>query len=231
VFTFDYLAETKRCCVMIKRTLVYPLALLLVATVGLSGCASLLKPKLKTEFVQVKPGEYALDKDHTAVLFKVDHLGFSKFVGRFEQVDASLSFDPENFVNSRLEATINMASVDVSNAKFERALKGRFWFDTEHYPQAYFKTVAAKRVNETQAIFTGQLTFLGVTNDIDVTVNLNGAANNLITGSYTLGFSASARLKRSDFGLDRFIPAVGDEIELEIHAEFQKASALQREQE
>ncbi len=188
----------------------------------LSGCSTLIKPKLKQDLVEIREGEYQLDKSHSTVLFKIDHMGFSKFVGRFNHFESTLNFDPENFENSTLEAVVDMTTVDVNNEKFERALKGRFWFDTENYPQAYFKTVSATKTNDQEVVFQGELTFLGKTQIIDVIVHVNGAANNLLTGKYTLGFSAEARFLRSDFGLDRYIPTVGDEVELEIHAEFQR---------
>lgn len=188
--------------------------------VGLLGCAGLIKPKLTPALVALKPGDYQLDPEHTAVLFKVDHMGYSKFVGRFNQVQASLYWDAESIERSRLEAVVDMASVDVNNEKFERALKGKFWFDTKNYPQAIFKTRSAERLTDDTLRFQGDLMFMGVTKIVDVDVVFNGAATNWVTGKYTLGFSASSTILRSDFGLDRFVPAVGDEVELEIHAEF-----------
>lgn len=188
----------------------------------LSSCMSLLTPKLKQDLKLIKDGEYVLDKAHTTVLFKLDHMGFSTFVGRFNSFDASLNFDPIDIEKSSLEATIEMTSVDVNNENFERSLKGRFWFDTENFPQAYFKTTSAKKTTDQDIEFQGDLTFLGETQPMVLDVHINGAANNLISGKYTLGFSASTRFLRSDFGLGQYLPTIGDKIELEIHAEFQR---------
>ena len=149
-------------------------------------------------------------------------MGFSKFVGRFNNFDANLVWDPEAVEKSSLEATVEMSSVDINNEKFERALKGKFWFNSETYPQAYFKTTSAILIDAQNINFTGELTFLGVTAPIELNVSVNGAANNLLTRKYTLGFSAKTVFSRSVFGLDNYIPAVGDDIELEIHAEFQR---------
>ncbi len=203
-----------------KRILFVVLSFVFV--VSISGCASLLKPKLKQRLVDIKQGNYQLDPNHSTLLFKIDHMGFSKFVGRFNLFQASLVFDPLVIENSRLEAVVDMTSVDVNNAKFERALKGRFWFDSENYPQGVFRTTSATKVGEGQLKFLGDLTFLGVTKEIELDVKVNGAANNMISGKYTLGFSASVSFSRSEFGLDRYVPAVGDLVELEIHAEFQQ---------
>lgn len=193
--------------------------------VTVSACSSfsaLLKPELTQELVAIKGGNYQLDPDHSVVLFKVDHMGFSTFVGRFNRFDARLNYDAEQIEKSTLEAVVDMASVDVNNAKFQRALAGRFWFNTEAYPQALFKTHAATIAEDNTIVFQGELSFLGATQPLALRVRVNGAANNILTGKYTLGFSASTVFQRSAFGLDRYIPSVGDDITLEIHAEFQR---------
>lgn len=188
----------------------------------LSACGQLIQPSLKHELVEIKPGNYSLDKQHTSVSFKVNHMGLSTFVGRFNDFDASLQYDAEDIKNSRLQAVIEMASVDVNNEKFERSLRGKFWFNTETFPQATFTTQSAVKINQNKIKFTGILSFLGVEKPIDLMVTFNGAGNNLLSGKYTLGFAADTTFKRSEFGLDQYIPAVGDEISLEVHAEFQK---------
>lgn len=195
---------------------------LIFAMIALSGCASLIKPKLKQDLVEIKPGEYTLDPSHSSLHFKVDHMGFSRFVGRFNRFDAQLNWEPEAIETSTLTAVVEMNSVDVNNEKFARALKGKFWFNSVEFPQAIFETVSAKKVDANTLVFTGDLNFLGVTKSVDVQVNVNGAANNLLSGKYTLGFSAKTQFLRSDFGLDRYVPTVGDEVFLEVEAEFQK---------
>lgn len=193
-----------------------------ILAILLCGCASLFLPKLKQNLIEITSGEFRVDRDHSTLLFKIDHMGLSKFVGRFNRFDASLNFDANQPKNSTLEAVVEMASVDVNNEDFERALVGKFWFNTEQYPQAYFKTLAAQQLNHNTLSFRGLLTFLGQEQEITVIVKINGAGNNLLTGRYTLGFSASTTFSRSAFGLDRYVPTVGDEVELEIHAEFQR---------
>lgn len=201
-----------------KLTLLTSLFLVLLT----SGCAAWLKPSLEQSLQAIERGEYSLDPAHATLLFKVDHMGFSKFVGRFNRFDAQLNFDPMTPTNSSLEATVDMTSVDVNNDKFERALNGSFWLNTQRYSQAHFKTVSAQETGPQQLRFEGELTFLGLTKPVFLDVKVNGAADNLLSGKYTLGFSASTTFKRSDFGLGTYIPTVGDEIELEIHAEFQR---------
>ena len=71
---------------------------------------------------------------------------------------------------------------------------------------------------------TGDLTLRGVTAPVTLDVTFNGGGSNILTGAYTLGFEAEGTLLRSTFGLGSFAPAIGDEVTLEIHAEFAQVS-------
>lgn len=200
-----------------------PIFLLLLLTAIFSvGCGQLIKPRIKTGMVQLEKGSYQLDQTHVAVLFKINHMGFSTFVGRFNKVDASLEFDPHNIAAAKLTAVIDVASIDVNNPDLEQTLRGNNWFAVEQYPQALFKTTAVTLVDEHSAVFTGDFTLRGITAPIALKVHFNGGGNNLLTGFYTLGFSATSQFKRSTFALDYLIPAIGDQVDIEVFAEFQQ---------
>ena len=83
-----------------------------------SACASWLQPTLKQTLVEIKSGEYTLDQDHAALLFKINHMGFSSYVGRFNNFEVNLDFDPSKVENSKVEALIDMRSIDVNNPAF-----------------------------------------------------------------------------------------------------------------
>ncbi|MFT6907784.1 MAG: polyisoprenoid-binding protein YceI [Glaciecola sp.] len=187
-----------------------------------SSCVSWLQPTLKQEIVEIKAGEYKLDKDHAALLFKINHMGFSSYVGRFNEFNVSLNFDPKNIENSSVQAVIDMRSIDVNNPEFAATLIGNSWLDTLSFPQAIFRSVSIQKIDGEKVRIEGKLTFLGITKTVLMTAKLNGAANNPLTRMYTLGFTANMRFKRSDFGLKKFIPIVGDEVEIEIQSEFQR---------
>jgi len=190
------------------------------------SCDRLLTPDQTTEITELRSGNYTLDSDHAALLFKINHLGFSTFLGRFTDFDATLDFDPENIENSSLEVVVNMASINVNLPEFEEELRGDNWLDTEGFPQAAYRTTEfVEFVDENTFIFAGELTFHGVTAPVNLEINFHGGGRNFLTRSYTVGFSASATFLRSEFGVDRFTSfGVGDEIELEIHVEFMAAS-------
>ena len=202
------------------------IAVILACSVFLISCDRLLTPDQTTEIAELRSGAYALDTDHAALLFKINHLGFSTFLGRFTDFDATLDFDPENIENSSLEVIVNMASINVNLPEFEEELRGSNWLDAEGYPQAVYRTTEfVEFVDDNTFIFAGDLTFHGVTAPVNLEVNFHGGGRNFLTRSYTVGFSASATFLRSEFGVDRFTSfGVGDEIELEIHVEFMDAS-------
>ncbi len=194
----------------------------LLLTLCLSACGYLIKPTVKTGVVNLQPGSYNIDPAHTSLLFKINHMGMSTLVGRFNKVDASLEFDPKKMADAKLSAIISVASVDVNNRDLEESLRGSSWLDVDKYPQAKFETTSVKMLDDTRAIFTGNLTLHGVTAPVDLAVEFNGAGDNMLTGRYTLGFSATAQIKRSRFGVDYLIPAIGDDVAIEVFAEFQK---------
>jgi polyisoprenoid-binding protein YceI len=187
-----------------------------------ASCGTLIKPNVKIGIVQLEEGSYQLDQTHVAVLFKINHMGLSTFVGRFNKVDATLEFDPNNIAAAKLSAVIDVASIDVNNPDLEETLRGSSWFDTEKYPQAFFKTISVNLLDQNSAVFGGELTLHGVTAPMNLTVTFNGGANNMLTGFYTLGFSATSTFNRSTFGVDYLIPAIGDAVAIEVFAEFQK---------
>lgn len=199
--------------------------LILASATVLVSCERLVAPGFETEVTELRGGGYTLDKDHAALIFKINHLGFSTFIGRFQDFDASLNFDPENIENSSVEVIVNTASIDVNLPEFEEDLRGGSWFDVENFPQAVFRTTNfVEQVDEDTFIFAGDLTLTGNTAPLNLTVNFHGGGRNFLTRKYTLGFSASTTFKRSDHGLDNMVSfGVGDDIELEIHVEFQDA--------
>ena len=201
------------------------LALILACSASLLACDRILTPDFETEITEVRSGQFTLDPDHATLLWKLNHLGFSTFVGRFNDFDAALDFDPENIENSSLEVVINTAGLDINLPVFEEELRGPNWFNVEAFPQAVYRTTSfVEAIDEDTFVFNGELTFLGTTAPVALEVSFHGGGRNFLTRSYTVGFSGSANFQRSTFGLDRFVSfGVGDDIELEIHVEFQDA--------
>jgi polyisoprenoid-binding protein YceI len=195
---------------------------LLALLAALGACGYLLPRAEAPPPSELPAGTYRLDPEHAALLVKIDHLGFSQLVGRFDRFDATLDFDPDNPAASRLSAEIDAASVDFNLPKFEEDLRGPDWFDVARHSEARFASHEVVVTGEDTGRITGDLTLHGVTQPVTLDVTFNGAGDSLVTGRYTIGFAASGTISRSAFGLGAYAPAVGDEVTLEIHAEFQQ---------
>ena len=203
------------------------LFLVLMTSSLLFSCSRILTPDQTTEVTEVRAGQYVLDPNHASLIWKLNHLGFSTFLGSFNDFEASLDFDPEDIENASLEVVIDTSSLDVDIPEFEEELRGDNWFDVGVHPQAVYRTTGfLEAIDEDTFIFAGDLTLLGNTAPVNLEVSFHGGGRNFLTRSYTVGFSGSARFNRSDFGLDRFTSfGVGDEIDLEIHVEFMDAGS------
>ena len=203
------------------------LVAIMLAPSLLFGCSRILTPDQTSEVTEVRAGQYVLDPNHASLIWKLNHLGFSTFIGTFNEFEASLDFDPEDIENASLEVVINTSSLDVDIPEFEEELRGDNWFDVAVFPQAVYRTTRfVESVDEDTFLFEGDLTLLGTTAPVSLEVNFHGGGRNFLTRSYTVGFSGSAKFNRSDFGLDRFTSfGVGDEIDLEIHVEFMDAGS------
>ena len=195
-------------------------ALALMFLTACNTLAAVVSPEANTERAALKSGEYELDNYHTAVTFKINHLGFSNYVGRFEVANAALNFDAENPTAAELEAIVEIASLDVANDEFAKTLIGPAWFSAAEFPEAIFRSTNIDVTGETSGVVTGDLTLKGVTKPVSLNVSFNGGDNDPLRGGYAIGFSASGTFNRSDFGVSRFLGPVSDEVTIDIEAEF-----------
>lgn len=194
--------------------------IILVAIIALSGCTSLIRPNYTQQISELRPGQYQLDKTHSFILFRIDHLGLSKIVGRFNAFDASMDFDPGDIDALSLNGIIDAGSIDINNDDLESTLQEEAWFNTERYPQITFASESVEQRTDGIIGISGTLTMRGVSQAITLETRFNGGADNLITRKYTIGFSATAKIQRSAFGMDAFSAFAGDDIDIEMHGEF-----------
>ncbi len=198
----------------------------LIALSAAPGCASLVNAAITPQFdataASLPAGDYTLDTSHAALIFKVSHLGFADYVGRFERFEASLSGDPATPDAASLTAIIDMTSLDVANPDFAQTLMGPDWFNAGAYPQAVFRSAGITVTDGNTATVNGALTLNGITQPITLAARLNGSGFDRLRGADVVGFSAEGEINRSDFGIDRFSGPVGETVRIEIEAEFVK---------
>jgi polyisoprenoid-binding protein YceI len=191
-------------------------------TVGAQFATSVQHMSWTLDTKDVPSGHYVLDPDHATVLFKIGHLGYSLYVGRFDSVRASLDYDKRHPETSSLLVTIDPNSIDTNNDKLEATLTGKDYFDVAKYPQATYSADSITIRDERHGTLNGELSLHGVMMPVPLDVTFNGGARNSLTGKYTIGFTASATIKRSDFGMKTLVPLIGDDVYLEINAEFER---------
>ncbi|HEY4351119.1 MAG TPA: YceI family protein [Paraburkholderia sp.] len=171
---------------------------------------------------QVSVGHYRMDPHHWSVTFDVEHLGYARFVMRFDRVNAQLDWREGGMEQASVEATIDAASVDTNVPALDKLVKGKDMLDVARYPQIRFVSTRFERTGNARGTLTGDLTIHGVTRPVTLDVTFNGTAPNPLTKQPTLGFSARGHFSRAQFGLATWYPAVGDDIGLRIEAEFTK---------
>lgn len=164
-------------------------------------------------------GTYRLDPDHTNVLVQWTHFGFSQPSADFHIDAGTLVFDATDAGKSSVDVTLPMAAIDTFVPALDEHLKKADFFDVARFPQARFRSTGVKPAGGNKFIVTGVLTIKDVSKPVTLDVTLNGAGKHGMTGQQAIGFSATATLKRSDFGVGAFAPAVSDEVRLRITTE------------
>jgi polyisoprenoid-binding protein YceI len=160
---------------------------------------------------------------HTRVLFSVSHMGFTTWYGDFTQAAGALELDPAHPADSRVEVSLPTASVSTTNAVLDGELKGPDWFDAARYPTISFRSRQVTVTGPGRADVAGDLTLHGVTRPVTLHARFNAAGVNPLDKTYTAGFEAHGSIKRSEFGVTKYVPLVGDDVDLIISAAFVKA--------
>lgn len=158
---------------------------------------------------------YALDPGHTDVVIQWDHFGLAHPHAMFNGISGTLVFDPAHPTQASVEASIPVSSVHTASPALNEHLQAPDFFDAAKYPTITFKSTAVKvGAADNKLLVTGNLSIHGVTKPItlDVTINKVGERQ----GKPAVGFIASTTLKRSDFGVSRYVPAVSDEIQINL---------------
>lgn len=170
-------------------------------------------------------GNYELEKSHAFLHWRISHNGLSKYTATFSEFDAAIDFNPDQPELSSVEASINPMSVVTNhptNPNWDGEIGGdKRFLNGKEFPVITFKSTRIERTGEFTGIIYGDLTLVGVTKEVALNTTYNGTGNAPWFGTRDLiGFSATGTFKRSDFGILALLPAIGDEIEIIIEAEF-----------
>jgi polyisoprenoid-binding protein YceI len=177
------------------------------------------------EFDELPPGTYDVDSRETLVRYGVDHMGFSEFWGTFPGATGTLVIDPKAIGATKLDVRVPIAQVETTNRELNGELFSDEFFDAENYPWMKFSSTNVTRTGSRTFKVSGDLTMHNVTRPVVLDVTFHGAGNNPFTGKEVfVGFDAKGMVKRSDFGLGKYVPIVSDETTITISAAFKKRS-------
>ncbi|MDA8021029.1 MAG: YceI family protein [Thermoanaerobaculia bacterium] len=183
--------------------------------------ASLLLALLLTPGAFAQPIEFGIDAAHSAVSFKVRHF-FTQVPGHFDTFDGAIVYDPAKPESSRVEMTIQAASIDTGNENRDQHLRSADFFEVETYPTVRFESVSVTAKGDGELEVLGDFTLHGKTKRMTVPVSVLG----LMRGEQArAGFSAEFTIDRKEFGvswnraLDNGGTILGDEVKVTIDLE------------
>ena len=186
----------------------------------------ILATSLAVASLPLQATPYTLEPDYTQGVFRWNHLGFSSPAAQFAQGQGTLEFDRADPTRSSVEVTIPLSTLSTGVPALDDDFRSTDFFDTARFPTATFKST---KVEKGMAMDTleviGQLTLHGVTRPVTLEVTVVKIGTNPRSGLPTVGFDAAATLKRSDFGLGRYVPQVGDEVQLHLTSQAVEAKA------
>jgi len=170
-----------------------------------------------------------IDPVHSVAEFKVKHMMISHVKGQFTVVKGVLALDEADLTNSRIEASVDAASIHTRDEQRDAHLKSADFFDVEKFPTLSFKSTKVTRVADGELAVAGDLTIHGVTRNVVFSVEGPTAPGKDPWGNTRIGLSATTKINRKDFGLTWNSPLetggilVGDEVTLTLDVQFIKA--------
>lgn len=167
---------------------------------------------------QVCADTYTVDPRHTFPSFEVSHIGFSTQRGRFNRTEGKIVLDAKAQTGS-VDIRIAADSIDTGLEELETKLKSAEFFDVEKYPDIAFKADKLELAGDKPIAADGTLTLLGTSKPLRLTIEHFQCGTHPVYRRHVCGADATGVLKRSDFGMKAFLPAVGDEVRLRIQIE------------
>ena len=157
--------------------------------------------------------QYTIDERHTFPVFEVSHLGFSTQRGRFNKTSGKITLD-RAAKKGNIEVNVDTRSIDMGFEEWNKHMRDAKFFNVEKHPTMRF--VSTKLIFDGDKLVgaNGQFTLLGVTHPLDLKISGFSCALNPLSKKPTCGADISATIKRSEYGMSAYVPAVGDDIKI-----------------
>jgi polyisoprenoid-binding protein YceI len=164
------------------------------------------------------PVSYGVEANHTFPRFSYTHLGFTTQQSRFDKTTGTVVYDKEGRTGS-VNITIETSSVSTGSTLFNQHIQGEDFLDTAKHPTVTFKSTKVNFDGDKPVSIEGDLTMKGVTKRVTLTVTRFLAAPHPIQKKDTIGADAYTIVKRTDFNMGKYAPAVSDEVRIDIAIE------------
>lgn len=164
---------------------------------------------------------YTIDPNHTSATFSFKHLGYSTFHGKVPSASGTIVLDRAQKTGSA-DITFDIKAITTGAAKFDEHLRTADFFDAEKFPTATFKATKFTFNGDAPSSVTGDLTIKDKTKPVTLQITAFKCADHPMLKVPVCGADATAKIKRSDFALEKYVPLVSDEITLAIEVEAAK---------
>lgn len=164
---------------------------------------------------------YTVDPNHAFPVFEVNHLGFTTQRGRFDQTSGKITLDLAAKTGS-VDLTINTKSLDMGFPLWNEHVSAEGFFNTEKFPTMTYKSTKLIFDGNKVVAADGEFTLLGVTKPLRVTVSGFRCDVNPMNKKPLCAGDVSATFKRSDYGMVKYLPAIGDDIKINVPIEAYK---------
>ena len=176
---------------------------------------------------------WQIDPSHSQVSFSIKHMMVATVRGNFSRFKTELHFNPENLLETRVRAEIDTASIDTRDEKRDEHLRSADFFHVDQFPKMTFVSKRMEHRGDNEYLLVGDLTIIGVTREVELEVEYNGTNTNP-WGVQCAGFSATASIDRTDFGMTwnaeletgGLLVAKAVKLQLDIEAALQDAPVL-----
>ncbi|MFC5571507.1 YceI family protein [Lysobacter yangpyeongensis] len=165
------------------------------------------------------PVSYKIDPNHTNVVAGWTHFGFSHPAANFGQVDGTIVYDADHVGQSSVNVTIPLTGLDTGVPDLDEHLRSSDFFDAEKYPTITFASTKTEAAGDNKLRVFGDLTVHGVTRPVVLDVTLNKSGVHPLGKREAIGFDANTTIRRSEFGVGKFVPNVSDDITIRITTE------------
>ena len=166
--------------------------------------------------VVAAPQKYDIDTSHTQVIFSWNHFGFSNPSASLEKISGDFQFDAADITKSSISVTLPLDGLHTGVPKLDEHLKSADFFEAAKYPDITFKSTKVEKTGANGLKIVGDLTIHGVTKPVTLNAKINKIGENPMMKKASAGFDATTTIKRSEFGVDKYVPNVSDEIPVRI---------------